>query len=119
MKKVNFPETSRIAHQNKSEESRQKDYDAIVRAYESIGSGIYTDVAAFLNWNDPVKVARRMSEMREKGLLENTGLKKMTPRNRPAFIHQLCSVPKKTATQLVDDMIQSSHKHESIQQQLF
>jgi len=110
MKRKEMPETSLIAHLNKSDESKQRDYNAIIMAFQNIGSGIYTDVASFLKWDDANKVARRMKELRELGKLENTGLKKMTPRNRPAFIHQLCNVPTKTPIQLVDDMIAAATK---------
>lgn len=117
MKRKN-PETSLIAHQNKSLESKQRDYDAIMKALGKIGSGIYTDVAKVLNWDDPVKVARRMAEMREKGMIENTGVKKLTPRHRPAFIHQLKSQPQ-SVSQIVDAMISHAYKPSSIQQDLF
>lgn len=117
MKRKN-PETSLIAHQNKSLESKQRDYNDIVRAYQKLGSGIYTDVATFLGWVDAAKVARRMSEMRERGLLENTGIKKMTPRNRPAFIHQLKSQPQ-SVSQIVDTIIEQAHKPDFLQPTLF
>lgn len=105
MNKRKQPETSLIANENKSEESRQRDYDDIVRALTAIGSGHYEDVSIWLGWKDIAKSARRFNEMREKDLIENTGIKKMTSRHRPAFIHQLCNVSKKSATQIVDDII--------------
>ena len=89
MKKSQFPLTSKIAHYSKTEDSKQQDYMKIVSAYKKLKSGIYTDVASYLNWSDPNKCSRRMKEMREMGLLENTGETKLTPRNRPAFIHKL------------------------------
>lgn len=117
-RKTQLPETSIIAGQNKSNESKQRDYEDITRAYQKLGSAIYTDVAEFLGWDDPNKCSRRMKEMREKGILENTGLKKMTPRNRPAFIHQLKSQPQSTS-QIVDTIIEHCTKPNYIQPNLF
>lgn len=117
MKRKN-PETSLIAHQNKSLESKQRDYDDIVRAYQKLGSGIYTDVATFLGWGDAAKVNRRMAEMRRLDILENTGIKKLTPRHRPAFIHQLKSQPQ-SVSMIVDKIIEQAHHPNSVQQDLF
>lgn len=118
MKKPNFPETSRIAHDNKSAESKQRDYEDIMRAFGKIGSGTYEDVSLFLGWEDLPKSARRFKEMREKGMIENTGIKKMTKRHRPAFIHQLKSQPQSVA-QIVDTMIHNATKPEYKEQTLF
>jgi hypothetical protein len=117
-RKVKLPETSIIAGQNKSDESKQRDYEEILRALSSLGSGTYEDVSLFLGWEELNKSARRFKEMREKGMIENTGIKKLTTRNRPAFIHQLKSKPQSTS-QIVDTIIHQATKPDFIQKELF
>lgn len=114
MKQSNFPETSRIAHVSKSEESKQRDYDRIVLALEKLGSGNYEDIARSMGERELNVVSRRLLEMVKKDLVENTGIKKLTSRNRPAFIYKLSSVSK-SPTQLVDDII-SQAKNNSFKQ---
>lgn len=87
--------TSREANNLKSAESKNRDYKRIEAAYSVIGQGHYEDVAKYLGLTDFNIVSRRMKEMRELGTLVNTGIKKLTSRNRNAFVHTL-SATKKT-----------------------
>lgn len=89
------PSTSREANNLKSAESKNRDYKRIEMAYAVIGQGHYEDVAKYLGLIDLNIVSRRMKEMRELGTLVNTGIKKLTSRNRNAFVHTL-SATKKT-----------------------
>lgn len=84
-----MPETSQEAKAEKTKESLRKDYERIRYAYENLGEGNYDDVALFLEVVDKNSISRRMKEMREVGLLENTGRKSKTSRGRNAFIHKL------------------------------
>lgn len=83
------PSTSKEANDLKSVESKNKDYKRIEMAYSVIGQGHYEDVAKFLGLKDLNIVSRRMKEMRDLGILVNTGIKKLTSRNRNAFVHCL------------------------------
>ena len=87
----NQPETSEEALDLKSDDSKQKDYDRIISAYKKMGSGNYDDVAMVLNLSDANVVSRRMKELRDMNILENTGEKTKTRRNRNAFVHKLTS----------------------------
>lgn len=118
MKQSNFPETSRIAHVSKSEESKQRDYDRIVLALEKLGSGNYEDIARSMGERELNVVSRRLLEMVKKDLVENTGIKKLTSRNRPAFIYKLSSVSK-SPIELVDDIILQATNNNYIQKDLF
>lgn len=89
------PETSKEANELKTFESKNKDYKKIISAYEVLGVGHYEDVAKFLGIKDFNVVSRRMKEMRDLGILVNTGVKKLTSRNRNAFVHCLSSANKK------------------------
>jgi hypothetical protein len=84
-----FPETSLEAKSLKTDESKNRDYKRIIEAYKIIGSGHYEDVAKFLGLKDFNIVSRRMKEMRKLKLLINTGVKKLTSRQRNAYVHTL------------------------------
>ena len=85
------PETSRDANIQKTFESKNRDYARIRKALEVIGSGHYEDIARQINEKDLNVVARRMKEMRDLGILRNTEIKKLTSRNRNAYVHTLCT----------------------------
>lgn len=104
------PETSEIARVNKTDESKQRDYDRIVLALQKIGSGNYEDISRAMKEKELNVVSRRLSEMVKKGMVENTGIKKKTSRNCPAFIYKVCDGVKVTATKIVDDMVTLSFK---------
>ena len=94
-------ETSKEAELAKTDESKQRDYDRIISAYQSIGTGHYEDCANYMREKDLNVVSRRMKEMREKGMLINLETKKPTSRGRNAFIHALSSnLAAKTDNQL-------------------
>lgn len=89
MRNIKMVETSQMAHDNKTEESKQRDYDRILMALEKIKYGHYEDIAREMGEKELNVVSRRMKEMREKGMIENVGLKKKTSRNCWAFVHQI------------------------------
>ena len=88
MKRKHSP-TSKEAELSKSAESKNRDYKRIEMAYAVIGQGHYEDVAKYLGLTYLNVVSRRMKEMRDLGILVNTGIKKLTSRNRNAFVHTL------------------------------
>ena len=100
-----MPETSRIANDLKTDESKQRDYDRIVVALKKIGSGHYEDIALAMGEKELNVVSRRLSEMVQKGMVENTGLKKNTSRNRPAFIYQLPPPQTQSRADLTENLI--------------
>lgn len=94
---MSSPETSKEAKDLKTNESKQRDYERIAAAFRVIGVGHYEDAANQIGEKDLNVCSRRFKEMREMGILENTGIKKLTSRNRNAFIHKLCDNPQKPA----------------------
>lgn len=88
------PETSQEAKLLKTDDSKCRDYDKIVSALLAIGEAHYEGIAIKMGVEDLNVVSRRMKEMRELGLLENTGEKKPTSRGRNAFVHKLTELGK-------------------------
>lgn len=109
MKINKFPETSKIAHDNKTDDSKQRDYDRILKGLSKISSGHYEDISNAMGERELNVVSRRLGEMVKKGMIENTGIKKRTSRNCSAFIYKLCEVAK-SPTEIVDDIITLAHK---------
>lgn len=92
------PETSLEAKDLKTDESKCRDYDKISSALRVIGEGNYEAIARQMKVKDATVVARRLKEMRELNLLENTGNKTKTSRGRNAFVHKLTELGKNTAS---------------------
>lgn len=103
--KRSYPITSHIAKAMKTDESKQRDYDKIVSTLKVLGMGTYEDIANQMCEKDLNVVSRRLKEMlpatnenpKGKGLVYNTGIKKLTSRNRPAFMYSIKSDGSKSA----------------------
>lgn len=87
---MSMPDTSKFAHDNKSDESKQRDYERILVALDKIGEGNYEEIAKAMNEKELNVVSRRMKEMRDRGEIENTGTKTKTSRGCWAFVHRRC-----------------------------
>jgi len=93
------PETSREAYLALTNEKLSKDYSDIIEALKVIGTGTYEEIALFYGWQDINKCSRRLKELELKGLLFKTGTKRLTKRNRSAFVYQLTGSQPKTEIQ--------------------
>lgn len=87
MGRTKMPDTSIQAYEEKTFDSIQTDWNKIISALKVIGSGHYEDIAIQMQTTDLNVVSRRMKEMRERGMIYNTGDKKKTKRGRWAYVH--------------------------------
>lgn len=92
------PSTSIEAKELKTDDSKRKDYDKIILSLKVIGEGNYEKIATQLGITELNVISRRMKEMRDLGLLENTGNKTLTTRGRHAFVHKLTELGKNTVS---------------------
>lgn len=92
------PETSLESKALKTDESKSRDYEKIIMALKVIGEANYEGIAIQLKLTELNTVSRRLKEMRELGLLENTGQKTLTSRGRNAFVHRLTELGKNTVS---------------------
>jgi hypothetical protein len=94
------PETSKEAKALKTQESKNKDYAKIINALTVLGTGIYEQISDFCGCREPNVISRRLKELEEKQLIYKTGEKRLTKRNRNAFVYCLTNqMPKVENTQ--------------------
>ena len=107
MSKIKIPETSLEAYRALKQEKLSKDYNDIVAALKVLGTATYEEMALFYGWIDINKCSRRLKELEPptpsnpKGLnlIFKTGNKRLTKRNRNAFVYQLTGTQPKTEAQ--------------------
>lgn len=87
MSNSKMPDTSIQAYEEKTIDSIKTDWQNIMDALKALGSGMYEDIAIQMQTTDLNVVSRRMKEMRERGMIYNTGEKKKTKRGRWAYVH--------------------------------
>lgn len=81
------PVTSLLAF--KSKDIGKDEYEILsILKENNQQSFTYREVAKLLNWNEPVKAARRMSKLVENGFLTITGMKRDTTSNRLCQTYQ-------------------------------
>lgn len=92
----NLPDTSIAAFHALTPEKLTRDYNQIRNALLVLKEGTYEEIAKFLQWADLNKASRRLKEMEAAQIVYKPGYKKLTSRNRQAYLYRL--VP--TSTQL-------------------
>ena len=130
--KNNLPETSLEAYKALHPETQRKMYDKIIEALKVLGTATYEELSDFLNCQDRNQISRRLKEMEGLQMIWKPGTKRLTKRNRNAFVYQLTgnSSPKtetevnyakgdKTATDYANDLIRSAQNHGAVQTDLF
>lgn len=82
-------ETSKEAFLALRPEHLRKMYVRIVEALKVLGTAHYEDLSDYLQCQDRNQISRRLKEMEEMELIWKPGGKKLTKRNRNAFVYQL------------------------------
>lgn len=85
----NLPDTSHEAYRALTPEKLAKDYNQITNALIVLKEATYEEISNFLQWNDMGKCSRRLKEMEGASMIYKPGLKKLTKRNRSAYVYKL------------------------------
>lgn len=131
MKKTNFPETSMDAFKKAHPDMLAEHYRKIIDALKILGTCNYEKIAAHATM-DRHQVGRRLKELEGMELIYKPGTKSNTKSGRTAFDYCLTGSgqPKtdnevryvkgeKTAADYANDLINSAHKPEFKQTELF
>lgn len=88
-REVTLPDTSLEAYRALTPEKLSRDYANIKYALECKREATYEEIADYLDWVDKNKVSRRLKEMEAAQIVYKPGYKKLTSRNRQAYLYRL------------------------------
>ncbi len=88
------PETSLEAYHALTPEKLAGDYAKIINALKVLGTATYEQISDFNGCREPNIISRRLKELESKELIFKTGEKRLTKRNRNAFVYCLTNQPK-------------------------
>ncbi len=84
-----FPETSLESFHALTPEKLSADYAKIINGLKVLGTATYEQLSDFNGCREPNVISRRLSELERKQLIFKTGEKRLTKRNRNAFVYCL------------------------------
>ena len=88
-RRVNVPETSRLAHES-IKEHKSITYSKIIKALEEMKVGGTSEEIAKWIGCDNSKIHKRLPELVESKVLFNTGITRTTASGRKSMVRQLC-----------------------------
>jgi len=92
MKRRRQPETSQKAYESQTPVKVRKEYQHIAKAILTLDGATYDQVAMFYQLSDPNAVSRRLGEMVDNGMIYRTNEKRLTRRNRQAYVYRIKTV---------------------------
>lgn len=84
-----LPDTSHEAYKKMSNEILSNHHQLIVNALNVLKKATYEEIAAYLNWDDKNRAARRLSELERNQIIYKPGEKKTTKTGRNAYVYSL------------------------------
>jgi predicted transcriptional regulator len=91
----NIPDTSHEAYKMATPEMLSEHHSKIILALQVLGRATSEEIAAYLNWEDRNRAARRMSELEANSIVFKPGEKRKTKYGRNAYVYQLINKEKK------------------------